>query len=54
MTPGTDLVVFTMGGNDAGFSTIVQSCFVSITRTAAACRSAVDAARALIPPSGSG
>ena len=49
VTPGTDLVVFTMGGNDAGFSTIVQSCFVSITRTAAACRSAVDAARALIP-----
>ena len=49
MAPGTDLVVFTMGGNDAGFSTIVQSCFVSITRTAAACRSAVDAAHALIP-----
>lgn len=49
VTPDTDLVVFTMGGNDAGFSTIVQGCFVSITRTADACRSAVDAARALIP-----
>lgn len=49
VTRGSDLVVFTMGGNDAGFSTIVQSCFVSITRTAAACRSAVDAARALNP-----
>lgn len=49
VSPDTDLVVFTMGGNDAGFSTIVQSCFVVITRTAAACRSAVDAARALIP-----
>ena len=49
VTPDTDLVVFTMGGNDAGFSTIVQGCFVSITRTAAACRTAVDAARVLIP-----
>jgi lysophospholipase L1-like esterase len=49
VTPDTDLVVFTMGGNDAGFSTIVQGCFVAITRTAAACRSAVDVARGLIP-----
>ena len=38
-----------MGGNDAGFSTIVQSCFLTGTRTAAACRSAVDTARGLIP-----
>ena len=35
VTPETDLVVFTMGGNDAGFSTIVQGCFVVATRTAA-------------------
>ena len=49
VSPDTDLVVFTMGGNDAGFSTIVQGCFVVLTRSAAACRSAVDAARALIP-----
>ncbi|MDR7254367.1 lysophospholipase L1-like esterase [Nocardioides sp. BE266] len=49
VTGGTDLVVFTMGGNDAGFSTIVQGCFVSVTRSAAACRSAVDTARGLIP-----
>jgi lysophospholipase L1-like esterase len=49
VTPDTDLVVFTMGGNDAGFSTIVQGCFVSITRSAAACRNAVDTARGLIP-----
>lgn len=49
VTPGTDLVVFTMGGNDAGFSTIVQSCFVAGTRTAADCRSALDTARGLIP-----
>ncbi|WP_165356932.1 GDSL-type esterase/lipase family protein [Nocardioides zhouii] len=49
VTPETDLVVFTMGGNDAGFSTIVQGCFVVATRTADACRTSVDAARALIP-----
>ena len=49
VTTDTDLVVFTMGGNDAGFSRIVQSCFVAITRTAGTCRSAVGAARALIP-----
>ncbi len=49
VTADTDLVVFTMGGNDAGFSTIVQGCFVTLTRTAAACRSAVDTARARIP-----
>lgn len=49
VTAETDLVVFTMGGNDAGFSTIVEACFVAVTRAAAACRSAVDTARDLIP-----
>lgn len=49
VTADTDLVVFTMGGNDAGFSTIVEGCFVAVTRTADACRSAVDAARGLVP-----
>ncbi|MBL0747967.1 SGNH/GDSL hydrolase family protein [Nocardioides baculatus] len=49
VTADTDLVVFTMGGNDAGFTTIVQSCFVVLTRTAASCRAAVDTARSRIP-----
>jgi lysophospholipase L1-like esterase len=49
VTADTDLVVLTMGGNDAGFSTIVQGCFVVGTRSASACRSAVDHARALVP-----
>ncbi|RYB90672.1 hypothetical protein EUA06_10265 [Nocardioides glacieisoli] len=49
VTADTDLVVFTMGGNDAGFSTIVQGCFVLGTRSAATCRAAVDTARARIP-----
>jgi hypothetical protein len=44
-----DLVLFTMGGNDAGFSTIVQNCFVPGLRTASGCQGKVDAARALLP-----
>ncbi|MCF6377729.1 hypothetical protein L2K70_08935 [Nocardioides KLBMP 9356] len=49
VTPDTDLVVFTMGGNDAGFTSIVQSCFVVATRTASACRTAVETARSRVP-----
>ena len=44
-----DLVLFTMGGNDAGFSSIVQNCFVPGARTSSGCKSKVDAARALLP-----
>ena len=44
-----DLVLFTMGGNDAGFSTIVQNCFVPGLRTSSGCQGKVDAARALLP-----
>ena len=44
-----DLVLFTMGGNDAGFSSIVQNCFVPGARTSSGCKTKVDAARALLP-----
>ena len=44
-----DLLLFTMGGNDAGFSSIVQNCFVPGVRTSTGCRSKVDGARALLP-----
>ena len=44
-----DLVLFTMGGNDAGFSSIVQNCFVPGARTSSGCQDKVDAARALLP-----
>lgn len=44
-----DLVLFTMGGNDAGFSAIVQACFVPLARTSSSCQAKVDAARALLP-----
>lgn len=44
-----DLVLFTVGGNDAGFASIVQNCFVPLTRTSSGCKARVDAARALLP-----
>ncbi|MEO5652786.1 MAG: hypothetical protein ABIN79_08265 [Marmoricola sp.] len=44
-----DLVLFTMGGNDAGFSSIVSNCFVPGARTSSGCKDKVDAARALLP-----
>jgi hypothetical protein len=49
VTPDTDLVLFSNGGNDAGFSTIVTNCFVPVARTASGCRTAVETARALLP-----
>jgi hypothetical protein len=49
VTHDTDLVLFTNGGNDAGFTTIVTNCFVPFTRTASGCRTSVEAARALLP-----
>lgn len=44
-----DLVLLTMGGNDAGFTSIVTSCFVPVTRSSSACRDRVEAARAQLP-----
>lgn len=49
VTPDVDLLLFTMGGNDAGFSAIVQSCFVPLLRTSSGCQGKVDAARAALP-----
>lgn len=49
VTPQTDLVVYTMGGNDAGFVDIVTGCFVTLTRNAAACRTAVEHAESMVP-----
>lgn len=44
-----DLILFTVGGNDAGFSSIVQNCFIPATRNSAGCKTEVDAARVLLP-----
>ena len=47
ITPDTDLVLFTMGGNDIKFSTIVTDCF--ILKNGASCKADIDAATALLP-----
>ncbi|MFS3128158.1 SGNH/GDSL hydrolase family protein [Nocardioides sp. Bht2] len=43
----TDLVVFTMGGNDAGFTNIVMQCF--LWKAEGACRTAIESAQAKLP-----
>lgn len=45
----TNLVLFTIGGNDVGFQNIVTYCFAMGFRSASDCREKVDAARAEIP-----
>jgi len=47
ITAETDLVLFTMGGNDAGFSTIVTQCF--ILKSGSDCKGAIDTARTKLP-----
>ncbi len=47
VTPETDLVLFTMGGNDAGFSSIVTQCF--ILKSGDGCQGTIDDARAKLP-----
>ena len=45
----TDLVMFTIGGNDVGFATIVEDCFFVGYRSADGCRTSVDAAVGDLP-----
>lgn len=45
----SDLVMFTIGGNDVGFSTIVEDCFFVGYRSADGCRTSVDAAVGDLP-----
>ncbi|SFR93437.1 GDSL-like Lipase/Acylhydrolase family protein [Microbacterium sp. cf046] len=45
----TDLVMFTIGGNDVGFATIVEDCFLVGYRSADGCRTSVDTAVADLP-----
>ncbi|WP_148614170.1 hypothetical protein [Nocardioides rubriscoriae] len=47
VTAGTDLVLFTMGGNDAGFTDIVTQCF--ILKSGPGCQGTIDTARSLLP-----
>nr|WP_130511756.1 PKD domain-containing protein [Krasilnikovia cinnamomea] len=45
VTPQTDLVLFTFGGNDIGFSDIVMKCFTVALRSVSGCREKIDFAR---------
>jgi hypothetical protein len=47
VTPATDYVFLTIGGNDLGFSTIVTNCLV--LREPSSCRDTLDSARAKAP-----
>jgi lysophospholipase L1-like esterase len=47
--PDTDLVLFTIGGNDIGFSDIVKQCFVPGPRSAHDCEEKIDDARQGLP-----
>jgi len=47
VTPATDLVFLTIGGNDLGFSTIVTNCLV--LREPSRCRDTLESARAKAP-----
>ncbi|MFM6849580.1 MAG: SGNH/GDSL hydrolase family protein [Terrabacter sp.] len=47
VTPSTDLVFLTIGGNDLGFSTIVTNCLV--LREPSSCRNTLETARAGAP-----
>ena len=47
ITPETDLVLFTMGGNDIGFSNIVTQCF--ILKSGSGCQGTIETARDLLP-----
>lgn len=44
-----DIVLFTMGGNDIGFSDIIQECFAIGVRDAHDCRDKVESARKSLP-----
>lgn len=44
ITPETDLVLMTIGGNDVGFIEIVLRCFIPVAADPAACRQKVTAA----------
>lgn len=49
VTPDTDLVLLTIGGNDVGFANIVVQCFTAVIADPARCKSAVDTAKRKVP-----
>lgn len=49
VTPDTDLVVMTIGGNDVGFANIVVQCFTPLISDPARCQQAVNDGKRKIP-----
>lgn len=49
VTPETDLVLLTIGGNDVGFAGIVVQCFAPVISDPARCKSSVDTAKRKVP-----
>lgn len=49
VTPGIDLVLMTIGGNDINFDGIVKSCFVPLDRNVNQCRDQLEASNAGLP-----
>ena len=49
VTPDTDLVVLTIGGNDVGFANIVVQCFTPLISDPARCKQAIDQGKAKVP-----
>lgn len=49
ITPDTDLVALTIGGNDVGFTNIVIQCFAPVAFDPGNCKKAVDRANTLLP-----
>ncbi len=49
VTPQTDLVLLTIGGNDVGFANIVVQCFAPAISDPARCKSAIDTAKRKVP-----
>ncbi|MDQ8046709.1 MAG: GDSL-type esterase/lipase family protein, partial [Patulibacter sp.] len=49
ITPDTDLVALTIGGNDVGFENIVIQCFAPVVFDPGNCKRAIDRASSLLP-----
>jgi len=54
ISPSTDLVLFTAGGNDVNFAEIVKSCFTVGYRSAHGCEERISQARSKLPQVASG
>ncbi|MBO9534397.1 MAG: hypothetical protein J7513_15600 [Solirubrobacteraceae bacterium] len=48
VTPQTDLVLLTIGGNDVGFANIVIQCFAPVISDPGRCKSAVDSGKSKV------